>query len=54
MSLLTHSQSCFGPETSQPEQRDKPIGNAPETDYTTGQGFSGVDVIDAQRSLNHS
>ena len=43
---------------SQPENvvelRDKSIGNAPETLHTTGQGFSGVDVIDAQSSLNQS
>lgn len=51
-------QSGFCPRASQPENmaelRDKSIGNAPETLHTEGQGFSGVDVIDAQSSLNHS
>lgn len=57
-SLLTHSQTRFGPGTSQPENvfglRNRPIGNAPETLYTAGQGFSGGDVIDARSCLNHS
>lgn len=51
-------QSGFCPRASQPENmaelRDKSIGNAPKTLHTEGQGFSGVDVIDAQSSLNHS
>lgn len=51
-------RTASGPGTSQPENvfelRDKPIWNAPESLYTAGQGFSGVAVIDAQSSLNHS
>lgn len=54
VSMPTHLQSRFGPGTSQPESRDKPIGNAPETLYTADQGFSEADVMDARSSLNDS